>query len=161
MNWNPISTLMGRKNEAPDAQANQQEIVKLIQVYECRVTAPCGVMVPPDMADRLTNLVNALPSFAKRDVALTGLTRILEICEQAPGQTVAELKRGAFKCRGQISLGFRVPVDLDQRLTQLIKSLPGISKRDVIVAGLDLILSKCEAINGGPFLSSNPKAASQ
>jgi hypothetical protein len=118
-------------------------------------------MVPPELTERLTNLVTAVPLFARRDVVLTGLTRIFEICEQAPGQFVPELKLGAFKCRGQTSLGYRAPLEMDRRLTQLINSLPGVSKRDVIVAGLDLILTQCEAINGGPFPSANRKADPQ
>ena len=154
MNWNPISALVGRKGEGPDQSTKQQEFSKLIQSYDFRVTAPSGAMVPPDLSERLANVVAALPQFAKRDVILTGLVMILEICERSPGQAVPELKLGGFKSRGQSSLGFRAPLELDRRLTNLISSLSGVSKRDVIVAGLDLILTKCEAINGGPFISA-------
>lgn len=154
MNWNPISALVGSKSDGPDQFTKQQEFSKLIRTYEFRVTAASGAMVPPDLSDRLANVVAVIPHFAKRDVILTGLVMILEICEKSPGQAVPELKLGRFKSRGQSSLGFRVPLELDRRLTNLISSLPGVSKRDVIVAGLDLVLTKCEAINGGPFSSA-------
>jgi hypothetical protein len=161
MNWNPLSSLIGRKNEEPAQLAKCQEISRLIQVYDFRVTAPLGAMVPPDLAERLTNLITAAPDLSKRDVVLTGLARILDICERTPTRPVPELKLGTFKCRGQTSLGFRAPLDVDRRLTQFISSLPGISKRDVIVAGLDLILTECETINGGPFPPADIQAASR
>jgi hypothetical protein len=145
---------MGRRNEEPANLAKRLEIEKLIQVYECRVSAPSGAMVPPNLAERLTNLVAAVPTFSKRDVVLTGLVKILDICDRSPGRAVPELRLGTFKCRGQTSLGFRAPMDLDRRLTEVTNSIPEISKRDVIVAGLDLILAECEAINGGPFPSA-------
>jgi hypothetical protein len=154
MSWKTLSALIGRRDEVPGQSSKQQEIAKLIRLYDFRVTASAGTMVPPQLAERLTNLVNAIPLFAKRDVVLTGLAKILEICERTPGQPVPELKLGNFRSRGQTSLGFRVPLDLDQRLTDLINGRSGVSKRDVIVAGIDLILSECEALNGGPFPSA-------
>jgi hypothetical protein len=160
MNWNPLSALVGKKNDDLDQLTKRQEIAKLIRIYDFRITAPAGAMVPPELSERLTNLASAVPEYTKRDVILTGLTMILEICEHSPGKTAPELKLGGFKCRGQASLGFRTPVELDQRLTKVINSLPDISKRDVIVAGLDLILAQCEAINGGPFPSAQTLAAS-
>jgi hypothetical protein len=158
MNWKTISNLMGRKDVTPDQLAKQQEFAKLIRIYDFRITAPSGAMVPPGLSERLANVVAALPQFAKRDVVLTGLVMILEICERSPGQAVPELKLGGFKSRGQTSLGFRAPLELDRRLTNLISSLSGVSKRDVIVAGLDLILTKCEALNGGPFPATQDQA---
>ena len=124
MNWKTISALIGRQHEEPGRR-----------VYDFRVTAGAGSMVPAEMAERLTDLVTAVPLFSKRDVILTGLAKILETCEPAPGQPVPELKLGAFKSQGQTSLPFRVPLDLDARLINLINSRPGISKRDLIVAG--------------------------
>jgi hypothetical protein len=133
----------------------------LIGVYDSRVTAQGSAMVPPEMAERLEHFLITFPSFGKREIILAGLAKILDVCERSPGQAVPELKLGAFKCRGQTSLGFRVPLDLDQRLTSVLNSLPRVSRRDVLVAGIDLILTKCEAINGGPFRSSQVTAQPQ
>jgi predicted DNA-binding protein len=155
MSWKSLSALMGsnRKDRDSVEQVKQQEITKLIRVFESRVTTNGATMIPPELAERLENLVSAVQVFVKRDVVLTGLSRILEICERSPGQIVPELKLGAFKSRGQTSIGFRVPLDLDDRLTKLVSSRPGLSKRDVVMAGLDLILSECEKVNGGLFAS--------
>jgi len=161
MNWKTISGLISRKDEMQSQAAKQNDISKLIRIYDCRVTASTGAMVPAEMAERLSNLITALPEYAKRDVVLTGLTMILEICERTPKQPALELRLGAFKSRGQTSLGLRSPLELDRRLTKVVQSFPGVSKRDVIVAGLDLILTKCETINGGPFASTQDQPASQ
>lgn len=113
-------------------------------------------MIPPEMADRLGNLIAAVPALKKRDVVLTGLEEILEVCEQSMEQPPAALKLGAFESRGRTSFGFRLPIALDERLTNFVNCHPGVSRRDVALAGIDLFLRKCEVINGGPFPS--PKA---
>ena len=154
MNWNSISALMGRKNEEPASLAKKQEIAKLIRVYDSRVTACATTSISADLAERLSNFVNEMPTLAKRDVGLTGLVQLMEICERSPGQRVPELKLGSFESRAQTSFGVRMPMELEERLRKLLRSLPGVTKRHVISAGLDLILSQCEQLNGGPFPSS-------
>lgn len=153
MPWKNFGSLLGRKGSDPSQSGLDIEIAKLIRVFDCRVNASGSTLIPAELDQRLTNLMSRIPGFSRKDVVLTGLDQLLEICERTPGCPVPELKLGSFKSRGQTSLGFRIPLDLDTRLTGLLRSLPSISKRDVIVAALDLILTQCEALNGGPFSS--------
>jgi len=143
MNWKTISGLMGRKDEESGQMAKRQQIAKLIRIYDSKVNAGAATLIPADMAKRLSNFVAEMSSFSKRDVVLTGLVQLMEICERAPGQLVPELKVGSFESRGQTSLGFRIPLELDDRLKRLLRSLPG------------LILTECETINRGPFPSAD------
>ena len=105
----------------------------------------------PEMADRLAGLIAAVPGLTKRDVVLTGLSLVLEACEEAPERALQILRIGAFESRGKVSLGVNVPLDLDHRLGEFVARTPGVSRRDVAMAGIDLVISRCEKINGGPF----------
>jgi hypothetical protein len=161
MNWKTISGLVGRKDDASDQQTKRLEIAKLIRIYDSRVTAGVATLIPADVAERLSDFISEMRAYAKRDVALTGLVQLMDVCEPAPGQRVPELKLGAFDSRAQTPLGFRIPMDLDDRLARLLRSLPGIRKRHIISAALDLILTQCESINGGPFPSAQMQPVSQ
>jgi len=155
-----MSVLTGRKDEEPAKLAKEQEFARMIRVFDSRVTAHASILIPADLAERLSGFINEMPAFSKRDVGLTGLVELMEICEHAPGQRVPELKLGSFESRAQSSFGFRIPMEMEARLRKLLRSLPGVTKRQVICAGLDLILAQCEAINGGPFPSSAAEAVS-
>jgi hypothetical protein len=161
MNLNTISALMGRNKEEPSQLTKEQQITKLIRIYDSRVTAGTDTVIPADVGERLSDFICEMPSFSKRDVVLTGLAQLMDICERMPGQRVPELKVGCYESRAQMRFCFRIPLELEDRLRKLLRSLPGIAKRHVITAGLDRILTQCETINGEPFASADVQPASR
>jgi hypothetical protein len=151
MTWKTIATLTARKDDPPDLPAKQREIRALIQKFDTRVQATLSLSMPPEMADRLATLIVGVPGISKRDVVLTGIDVLLTACEKAPQETRSLLKIGAFDSRGRVSLTVKAPLDLDERLTKFVNQSPGVSRRDVAVSAIDLVLAECEKINGGPF----------
>jgi hypothetical protein len=143
-----------------------------VVVWETNTNLPFGTVIHPPklsihfvtfsmqtrLAERLQNLVNAVPSLTNRVVILTGMAAVLEQCEQAPDLVDSTLKLGSYESRATVSLNLRIPAELDERLTKLIKSHPKLKRRDVAAAGLDWILARCEAANGGLF-TPNPALA--
>jgi hypothetical protein len=151
----PSSRIIRRLPVSTDLQINA------LPVRSRRHRGGVRTTFSPEMAERLTRFVAAMSAFTKRDVIFSGIAELQEICERTPGQPAPELKLGAFRSRGQVSLGFRIPLDLDERLNKLLRGMPRISKRGVIVAALDLILTRCESINGGPFSWAEAQAVSR
>jgi hypothetical protein len=137
----------------------QDEIKNLMRTYESRVQVSLGVSMPPEMANRFDNLIAAIPDVSRRDFVLTGVEIILQTCEKKPDQTNSLLKLGAFESRAKVNRAVKSPPELDERLTRFVNSLPGVSRRDVAVAAIDLMLTKCERINGGPFPPSKTQSA--
>lgn len=146
-----MAALVGRKDQNTEHLAKQREMLGLFRTFDSRVQAMLSVSTPPEMADRLECLVAAVPGISKRDVVLTGIQSMLEACERAPDDVLQILKVGAFKSRGKVTFGVSVPMDLDERLGSLVKTRDRLSRRDVALAGIDFVISKCEQINGGPF----------
>jgi hypothetical protein len=143
----------------PDKNMIQAEIKNLMRTYDSRVQVSLGVSMPPEMADRLADLIIAVPGISRRDLVLTGVEMILQTCEKAPDQIGTLLKIGTFESRGKVTGAVKCPPELDERLTRFVNSVPGVSRRDVTVAAIDLMLAKCERINGGPFPQARTQGA--
>jgi hypothetical protein len=159
MAWKLNTGLVGAKNEDPALKTKQREIQQLIRTFENRVQVPFGSAVFPELAERLDSLLKVVPTLSKKEVIITALDHILELCETAPERAIENLKIGAFESRGKVNLTTKIPVEMDERLTRLIKRFPEISRRQIAEAGLDLLLSKCETANGGPFLQAETQIA--
>jgi len=146
-----ITNLSNRKDDSAGQSSKQREIAALLREFDTRIQASLNVSMPPEMADRLEAMVVAVPGISKRDVVLTGVEVLLEACEKAPQETRSLLKIGAFDSRGRVNLTVKAPMDLDERLTKFVNQSPGVSRRDVAMSAIDLVLAECEKINGGPF----------
>jgi hypothetical protein len=152
MTWKGITSLVGRKNE-DTARAKQQAILSLFRNYDARVQADLSVAMPGELADRLDRLIAAVPGITKRNVVLTGVELFLEACENNPESAPQMLKNVGFEARGKVSLCSKIPLALDERLSRFVAAHGSISRRAVAAAGMNLLLSKCEHINGGPFVA--------
>jgi hypothetical protein len=117
----------------PDKNMIQDEIRNLMRTYESRVQVSLGVSMPPEMADRLQDLIIAVPGISRRDLVLTGVEIIMQTCEKSPDQIGAMLKIGAFESRAKVTGSVKSPPELDERLTRFVNSVPGVSRRDVTV----------------------------
>jgi hypothetical protein len=160
MSWKTLSNLVSGRSDDREARTTRQELEKLIRTFDNRVQVPFGAAVYPGIAERLANFGNAVPSIPKRDIILTALHEILEVCEGAPDRAIEALKIGCFESRGKVNLSTKITLEMDERLNRLLKILPGVSRRQVVEAGLDLVLSRCETINGGPFPPAMPRQES-
>jgi hypothetical protein len=135
------------------AKVKQQAILSLLRTYDARVQADLSLAMPSHLADRLDRLIAKVPGITKRNVALTGVEMFLEICENSPELASQMLKDVGFEARGKVSLTSKIPLALDERLARFIAAHSGISRRAAAAAGMNLVLTRCEEINGGPFVA--------
>jgi hypothetical protein len=152
MTWKGITSLVGRKID-DRAKAKQQAILSLFRTYDARVQADLSVAMPGELADRLDRFIAAVPGITKRNVVLTGVELFLEACESNPGLAPQMLKDVGFESRGKVSLCSKIPLALDERLARFVAVHGSISRRAAAAAGMNLLLSKCEELNGGPFVA--------
>lgn len=129
----------------------QQALLGMFGTYEARVQADLSLAMPPDLASRLEGLMAAVPGTPKRSVVLTGVELLIETCEKDPGLAQQLVKAAGLHSRGKVCLSVKIPLDLDEQLSKFLAS-NGISRRAAAAAGINLVVSKCEQVNGGPFV---------
>lgn len=150
MTWKKLTNLIGSAGDREE-RGRQSEIRNVFYDFHSRVQASLGVGLPPPLADRIDRLIGAVPGISKKAIVATGVLMILEMYEGSPEKFSQIVKARASQTKGRVALCVSIPLELHERLAKFISTVGNISQRDVAVAGIDLALSKCEALNGGPF----------
>jgi hypothetical protein len=133
------------------ADSKRAEIESLIRTYDFGKQGDFASTMPPELAHRLNNLHASIPTISKLRVILTGIECVLDTGSDATEVILLLHKALPIEVRYTTSLTMQIPSGLSERLAQFLKQARGISKRELLAAGLILILAKCETKYGGPF----------